>query len=389
LLLFLSAKTQRRMTLTYFDVSIGGEQKGRIVFELFDEKAPLAAGRFKELCQSKEYAKTYFHRVIKTFIIQGGDVNVKDSEGNKYPDLDDLGKDLNNRDYLKDENLADMDKRFLLCMANFSQKDHNSTQFFITLELTPHLNGKHTIFGRVRHGKSILREIERVNVISNKNGEKNAWLPSTKVVVEDSGIWNEADTIPNLIACADQIGGDIYEEYPDDNDIEELDLENSEQCYKICTIIKESATLLFKEKRLRDAFLKYKKAVRYCSELIPDEESNKDLFKKFQELKKTLYLNLSLVSMNMGNYSVCIDYCGFLLQMDDVELTDVQAAKIFYRLGKSYSLLKKYDIALETLQKGALVSPNDPSIQRELAHVSKIVTDAKNEERAKYSKFFA
>lgn len=377
------------MTQIFFDVSIAGEPKGRIVIDLFDDKAPLAVEQFKTLCQSKEYANTFFHRVIKTFIIQGGDIKVKDTENNEYPEIPSLGTDDPDAIHFKDENLIDMDKKFLLCMANFAQKDYNHSQFFITLDLAPHLKGKHTVFGIVKYGKCILHEMEKVDVISNKNGEKNAWVPERKIIIEDCGIWNENDPLPNFIACTDQIGGDIYEEYPDDNDIEGLDLENAEQCYKISTIIKESATLLFKDKRLKDAFLKYKKAVRYCNELIPDEDSNKEYFTKFQELKKTIYLNLSLVSLNMGNYSACIDYCGFLLQMDDIKLTDIQATKIFYRLGKSYSSLKKYEIAMETLQKGALISPNDPSIQKELTHVSKIVADAKKEERAKYSKFFS
>lgn len=383
------------MSYVYLDIDIDTQSIGRVVIELFANSAPLASKNFKTLCDKKKYSNTYFHRVIKNFIIQGGDTSVKDHPENKstYPHLENLGKDGNGESiydgYFKDENLVDLDRRFLVCMTNFNQKDHNLSQFFITLELAPHLNGKHTVLGHVKYGKSVLREVEKIDVLSNKNSDPNAWLPCKKITIKDTGIWTEDDPLPNTIACIDTIGGDIYEEYPDDNEIEGLDLENVEQSYKITSVIKESATLLFKNKRTNDALLKYKKALRYCTELLPDDESNKEMFKKFQELKKTIYLNLSLVTLNLKDYTSCINYCGFLLQMEDIELTNVQASKIFYRLGKSYSSLKKYEVALDTLNKGLLLSPEDPTIKNELAAVKKIVDDAKKEEKAKYAKFFS
>lgn len=383
------------MINVYLDVSIGGNFKGRIVIELFDEKAPLASKNFESLCVEKQYVNTYFHRVIKNFIIQGGDISIKDgATSTAYPNVGNIGKDGNgtsiyNGEYFKDENLAAIDKPFLVCMSNFGEENHNLSQFFITLEKCPHLDGKHTVFGRVKYGKSIVREIEKTDVLSNKESDPDAWLPCEKIIVTDSGIWEADSPLPNNIACIDAIGGDIYEEYPDDNEIEGLDFENVEQCYKITLTIKESATLLFKAKRLNDALLKYKKALRYCNELLPDDETNKELYKKFQELKKTIYLNLSLVTLNLQDYNACINYCGFLLQMEDVELTNVQASKIFYRLGKSYSSLKKYEVALETLNKGLIVSPDDPSIKKELDSVKKIVNNAKKEEQARYAKFFS
>lgn len=380
------------MTYTYLDVSINENFIGRVVIELFDNDAPLASNNFISLCQEKKYVNTFFHRIIKNFIIQGGDTSIKNGHSVEYPN-EKIGKDIGNQsiydDYFKDENLIDLEKKFLICMSNFGKKDHNSSQFFITLEKSPHLNGKHTVFGKIKYGKSILREIEKIDVFSNKNSDSNAWIPIKKVTIKDSGIWKEGDLLWNTITCVNTIGGDIYEEYPDDNELDDLDLENVEQSYKITNIIKNSATLLFKEKKLNEALLKYKKALRYCNELLPDDESNKDMFKKFQELKKTIYLNLSLVTLNLNDFESCINYCGFLLQMEDVELTNIQLSKIFYRLGKSYASLKKYEVALETLNKGLIVTPEDPSIKRELTMVKKIVNDSKKEEKAKYAKFFS
>lgn len=219
--------------------------------------------------------------------------------------------------------------------------------------------------------------------------DPDAWIPieSEKVVIDDCGLWNKGDDLPNYNSCYDQIGGDIYEEYPDDNEIEGLDFEKPEISYKVICIIKESATLLFRARKLNEALMKYRKALRYCNELIPDE-SKEEMFKLFQEIKKTLFLNLSLVSLQLGKYNECIDYCGFLLQMTDVKLTDVQASKTFYRLGKAYVGLKKYETALETLRKGLIVSPNDVTVQKELDTVEKLVNDAKKDEKARYAKFF-
>ncbi|GAV29029.1 hypothetical protein PMKS-002508 [Pichia membranifaciens] len=366
-----------------------------MLFQTQRGDAPLASKNFETLCAEKQLSSTYFHRVIKNFIIQGGDTTVKDGRtAEEYPNLGDIGKDGNgtssfNGEYFEDENLIELDRKFLVCMSNFGEKNHNMSQFFITLEKCPHLNGKHTVFGHVKHGKSIVREIEKSDIISNKNSDTNAWLPSQKILITDTGLWKENDPLLNEVACVDTIGGDIYEEYPDDNEVEDLDLENVEQSYKVTTIIKNSATLLFKAKRLSDSLMKYKKALRYCNELLPDDESNKEMYMKFQELKKTLYLNMSLIALNTQDYNACINYCGFLLQMEDVQLTNVQASKIFYRLGKSYASMKKYDVALETLNKGLIVSPEDPSIKKEFDAVKKIVDDVKKEEKARYAKFFS
>lgn len=387
------------MDYVYFDLSIGDLQCGRVVFELFTKDAPLNSNNFINLCENKSYVNTYFHKIIKNFIIQGGNININSNNDNiasNYPNIDNLAVDNDNDtdEFLEDENLINLDKSFLLCLTNFNKKNHNNSQFFITLNQCPHLNGKHTVIGKVIYGKSILREIEKSNVISNKLNDKLSWIPSIPIIITDCGKWNNLMSLPNKFACIDNIGGDIYEEYPDDNDFDKLNInfENIQQSFEITMQIKESATLLFKNKRLEDSLLKYKKALRYCNELIPDENSNKEMFINFQNLKLTIYLNLSLVSLNLNNYELCINYCGILLQLNDnkdIKLTNIQMAKIFYRLGKSYRLLKKFDIAYETLNKGLIIVPNDISIKNELEIVKKIISKNKETERNNYAKFFS
>lgn len=377
------------MSYVYLDIRIDDKAVGRVVLELFTDKAPKTCQKFVKLCESKEYAGVLIHKVIRNFIIQTGDTTFKCGKNTEsYPDIE-VGKTGSGSGKLvEDENLTTIEKPFLVCMSNFGIPNNNQSQFFITMQKCPHLNTKHSVFGKVLHGKSVIREIEKAEVISNKNNEKLAWMPKDVIVLADCGIWTGGDALPNFVACMDQIGGDVFEEYPDDNELEHVDFENVEQSYRITNLIKASATELFKAKRLTDALLKYKKALRYCNELLPDDESNKEMFEKFQDLKKTLYLNITLVTLNLQDYDECINYCGYLLQMENAELTMVQLSKVFYRLGKSYSCLKKYDIAFETLHKGAMIAPDDPSIKRELDAASAIVAKAKQEEKAKYAKFF-
>lgn len=378
------------MSYVYFDIETDGKPLGRVVIQLFTDKAPKTCAKFTELCKSREYSNVLIHKVIRNFIIQTGDTTFKVGENTElYPDLE-IGKNGNGSgDLVEDENLSAIEEPFLVCMSNFGIPNNNKSQFFITVEKCPHLNNKHTVFGKVVHGKSVLREVERTEVFSNKNNDKYSWIPKKPIVFTDCGLWKEGDELPNYVACMDSIGGDIYEEYPDDNNIESVDFENTEQSYKITSIIKESARQLLLAKRYTDALLKYKKALRYCNELVPDDESNKEMFQKFQELKKTIYLNLTLVTLNLGDYNECINYCGYVLQMDDVDLTSTQLSKVFYRLGKSYASLKKYDIALETLEKAKLIAPDDAAIKREFDNVNGIVSAAKKEEKAKYAKFFS
>ncbi|KAG7821330.1 hypothetical protein KL942_000620 [Ogataea angusta] len=381
-------------TFAYLDIRVGTRDTGRIVIELDFDNAPKTSNSFLQLCVNKFYKNTCFHRVIKNFIIQGGDIDHKITCQDEYPP-DTLGKGgrmIDTNMFYEDENLRAIDEPFLVCLSNMGNVNSNNSQFFINTLASPHLTGKHTVFGKVRHGKSVVREIERVPVMSSKSGDSQAWLPVKEeiVLIVDCGKWTDGDPTPCYNACYDSIGGDIYEEYPDDNEVEGLDLENPEITYKISTVIKESASLLFKEKRLRDAFLKYKKALRYCNELIPDQDSDPEYYKKFLNLKKSIYLNLALVALQMNDYQTTIDYCGYLLDMDkNVPMTQTQTSKTLYRLGMAYRGLKNFKVALEFLQKASLLCPNDQGINSELCKVQNLVEYEKRNERQRFAKFFS
>ena len=116
--------------------------KGAIVIELFSKEAPKTVNNFVFLARDGVYDGVIFHRVIPDFMIQGGDPRGTGTGGPGYKFEDEF-----------DPSLV-FDRPGLLAMAN-SGPNTNGSQFFITVVPTPHLNGLHTIFGRVLEGNEV------------------------------------------------------------------------------------------------------------------------------------------------------------------------------------------------------------------------------------------
>ena len=124
---------------------------GTIELKLYPGKSPLAVENFIGLIKKGYYDGIIFHRVIKGFMIQGGDPTGTGRGGESI-----WGK------VFKNENTPNLvfDKPFLLAMAN-AGPNTNGSQFFITTAVTPWLNGGYTIFGEVIRGKEVVRKIEQ------------------------------------------------------------------------------------------------------------------------------------------------------------------------------------------------------------------------------------
>ncbi|MGQ9813547.1 MAG: peptidylprolyl isomerase [Candidatus Roseilinea sp.] len=134
--------------------------KGDIVVELFADKAPKTVNNFVFLAREGYYDNTTFHRVIKPFMIQGGDPTGTGRGGPGYRFEDEFHKDLRH------------DAPGILSMAN-AGPNTNGSQFFITHIPTPHLDNRHTVFGRVIEGMDVVNAIpERDPSRAREPGEK-------------------------------------------------------------------------------------------------------------------------------------------------------------------------------------------------------------------------
>ena len=137
---------------------------GTFKVELFEDKAPRTAQNFISLVNKGFYNGLIFHRVIDGFMIQGGDPKGNGTGGPGYVIPDEFHKDLKHTG------------AGILSMANAGPNSGGS-QFFITLDATPWLDGKHAIFGKVVEGLDVVKAIGKV-----KTGAQDR--PQTDVVMK-------------------------------------------------------------------------------------------------------------------------------------------------------------------------------------------------------------
>jgi len=155
----------------FFEMTIGGSPAGKIVFELYADTVPKTAENFRALCTGEKgmgkegkplhFKGSSFHRVIPGFMCQGGDFTRGDGRG---------GESIYGAKFADESFSGKAGKHTgggCLSMAN-AGPNTNGSQFFVCTGQTPHLDGKHVVFGTTTEGMDVVKKIEAVGSQSGK-----------------------------------------------------------------------------------------------------------------------------------------------------------------------------------------------------------------------------
>lgn len=347
----------------FFDIAIGEDTIGRIAFELFDDITPKTAENFKQYCiREPGYKNSIFHRVIKDFMIQGGDFENFNGTG---------GSSIYGEKFDDENFILKHDRPFLLSMAN-AGPNTNGSQFFITTVKTPHLDGKHVVFGKVIAGKSVIRQVERTST-----GESDRPLSDCKIV--NCGVLADSDEL-----VLDDGSGDKYEDVLSDEST--VDINKPDTVFAAVEAIKTIGTECFKKGDFKTALKKYLKAQSYMSEYHPDDLTEEDIA-SYWKLQISCFLNAALMAMKLKRAQDTIKYATEVLDCD--QLDEKSKAKAYFRRGNGYVLGRNEEDALADFQEALKLQPHDAGISKILNETKAAIKARKSKEKAAYSKFFS
>jgi peptidyl-prolyl cis-trans isomerase B (cyclophilin B) len=158
------------------EVAVIKTSEGEMIAEFWPDVAPNTVENFKKLARSGFYDGTAFHRIVKGFMIQGGDPLTKDpAKENRYGTGDPgykIKAEFNNRSH----------ERGVLSMARSSDPDSAGSQFFICLANVSRLDHQYTTFGKIIKGDDVLGKIGDAEVTMSNSGERSK--PTKRVTVE-------------------------------------------------------------------------------------------------------------------------------------------------------------------------------------------------------------
>lgn len=241
---------------------------------------------------------------------------------------------------------------------------------------TPHLDGKHVVFGEVINGKTIVRKIENLPTQGDK--------PQEKVTVVDCGELSGAAFNSATEKAADSTG-DPYEDFPDDQG---EDLKGTEY-FKIASELKDMGNKAFKAGDNELGIEKYQKALRYLNEYPETNDSDPpELGPQMKQLKFTLHSNSALLANKSQRYHEAQKWAGFALEAAPSDAKEVDKGKAYYRRAVAKIGLKDDEGALEDLEQAARLAPGDSGIVGEKSKVKKRVAEREKKEKAAFKKFF-
>ncbi|PWN22955.1 putative U-snRNP-associated cyclophilin [Microstroma glucosiphilum] len=392
--------------IVYFDIAFAGQAApsrkngNRIVFELYADKVPKTAENFRALCTGEKdtneqgvklaYKGSGFHRVIPKFMCQGGDFTAGNGTG---------GVSIYGEKFVDEDLTGKHDRPFLLSMAN-AGPNTNGSQFFITTVPTPHLDGKHVVFGKVLAGKDVVRRIENC-----PKGEQDK--PVEPITIEDAGELPAGTTDFGIEADP---SGDKHEDFPEDVEGEDGPEENPSAALAIASDLKAIAGKLFASQNYPLALEKYQKSLRYLNvhSVLP-EDSKPELVDEYETTRIAVSLNAALCGIKIGTKAsakVAEKLATSSLSLvekaskrtgawdhdSDSHPASVKAkqdmAKAHYRRALALIVQGDLDSAGADLERALSYAPEDAGIKKEKASLADKRRKKVEAQRKQYSKMF-
>ncbi len=359
--------------VVFFDVSVDGETAGRIVMELYANVAPKTAENFRRLCVGEPngdgYRCSIFHRVINRFMLQGGDFTNFDGTGGRSV----YGEKFDDENFLLKHECPG-----LLSMAN-SGPNTNGSQFFITTVNTPHLDGKHVVFGKVLKGMGIVNEIEVMPTTEDK--------PDKEVKIAECG--EVPKGAKNYGICCDDGTEDVYPHHPEDLDLDWYLQSNFGRLLEITGHIKASGNHFYKSGERATAIRKYRKALKYINLLREAMGSTEDEEEaKIRAVEVPCCLNIAAAILKEGPAAPADALDEAMKQCVNVLEIEPTNAKALFRRGQARFLRKEYDEAVKDLNRVRELEPSDKGVVAELAKVKKARQAYVQKEKSMYGKMF-
>lgn len=300
-------------------------------------------------------------------MIQGGDFTAFNGTG---------GESIYGEKF-EDENFdLKHDKPFLLSMAN-SGPGTNGSQFFVTTVPTPHLDGKHVVFGEVINGKNIVREIENLRTQSDK--------PTEDVTIVDCGEL-EGSEFETATQKTKDATGDPYEDFPDDQGTNM----KGEEYFKIASQLKNFGNAAFKAADNEAAIEKYQKGLRYLNEYpSTTADDPADLKDNIAALRFTLNNNSAQAALKAKRFRDADKWASDAVNSASTGTKPGDKAKAHYRRAEARIGMKDYEESIRDLEEAQKLDPNTKAIGDLLTKTKSLISESEKKQKKGLKNAFA